>query len=71
MPSLFRQLVAFEKYCCPWAYVKATQKYVTIDFAEKHLGVSDRTLRYWRLKVRRGKIKCERCTTCRHPQKTG
>ena len=52
------QIVKSLKWCCPYEYLTATLDIKT-ELLAAELGVSKRTIRNWRAKLRNGDITCD------------
>lgn len=63
MSNVFRFCVKSLGVCCPAEYIRLTRRILPHDLAA-HLGVSVRTISFWRLKLKRGKIGCEHHHSC-------
>jgi len=61
--KLFESLVKHEGFCCNYGYIYSHRLWNTARLA-KHLGISDRGLRYWKRKVKLGKCTCRNKTHC-------
>lgn len=57
MNNLFVQLTRAEGYCCPYAYLKATESQAASEIAA-HLGVNKWTVNRWRRDLRDGWVRC-------------
>lgn len=67
--KLFEQLVRFEGFCCPFGYLHAHRLWNTARLA-RHLGISERGVRYWKNKKRTGRCTCRnkgQCCAKLHP----
>jgi hypothetical protein len=64
--SVFRDCVDYLNICCPAEYIRQTRMQKPEVIAAR-LGVCVRTVRNWRLWVRKGKIKCENSAQCARP----
>jgi len=62
---LMQQLIEAEKACCIFGYFIEKRDLGTKALAD-HLGVTDRTIRLWKARIRKGETTCERCTNCRY-----
>ena len=70
MDGPFRFIVKSLKVCCPAEYIRLTRNIHSGRLAE-FLGVSSRCIRYWRTRVKKGEVKCEKCPNCpRRPDAT-
>lgn len=63
MARLMQQLAEHEGYCCVRRLFKANEHLTEEVFAER-LGVSPRSIRDWKKKIREGKCKCLELPTC-------
>lgn len=63
MFEVFRGLSKLQGACCPAEYIRQTRLEPSQSLAD-FLGVSVRTIRYWRLRTAKGKVKCEKRPNC-------
>lgn len=63
MARLMQQLAEHEGYCCVRELFRANKHRTEEDFAE-HLGVSSRSIRDWKKKIREGTCTCLNLPTC-------
>ena len=56
----FRQFLASEGFCCPWAILTARKRWYTSNIAQD-AEMNPRAIRFWKAKLRKGLLKCENC----------
>lgn len=61
--DIFDKYAKAEGFCCPLAMLIARQNWSTDDLADD-AGITDRDVRYWRKKLRTGRLACRYVKDC-------
>lgn len=63
MNTIVKQKTKKLGYCCPFAYFRANigEKQIVLAY---ELGVTERTIKIWRKKLRDGEASCAKTETC-------